>query len=265
MRPVKLALVQFQSVAYDVPANVEKGLKFVEDAARQGADLIVFPELFLTGYDPDAIGERPEELAQNIDGFAVQAFATAAAANHINLVVPFPLKDDKGIYNSAAVIDRSGTVVGVYHKVHLWEGERAVFQPGDRYLAAELDFGKVGVLICYDAGFPEAARTLALRGVELIVVPAAFSGEMKYRWDIYFPARALENSCFLAAVNAAGPIGKEYMFGNNKLVNPYGKVVMDGTLNAEEMQVVEIDLDESARYPYPYLKDLRTDTYVYKG
>ncbi|MFD1775297.1 nitrilase-related carbon-nitrogen hydrolase [Paenibacillus rhizophilus] len=267
MRKVKLALVQFESVVMDVPANVNKGLHFVREAARQGADLIVFPELFLTGCDTDVIGHRYHNLAQHIDGSAVQAFAESARTHNINMVIPTALKQSEGDFlcNSAVIIDRSGAVAGTYSKVHLWEDEKEYFKPGNHYSVFEMDFGKLGVLICYDAGFPEAARTLALQGAELIVIPSAFSVELKYRWDLYFQSRALENTCFVAAVNGSGPIGKQYMFGNNKIANPLGEIVLEGDLKREDMQVLEIDLDEFGNYSYPYLKDLRMDTYGYQA
>jgi predicted amidohydrolase len=263
MRPVKLALVQFESAVADVAANVEKGLRYIRDAAAQKADLIVFPELFLTGCDTDSIGKEYFELAQSIDGPAVSAFAEAARLHSINIAVPLPLKQVGNMLptNSVVILDREGLVAGVYSKVHLWEGEQDCFSPGDGYIVLEMDFGKLGLLICYDAGFPEAARAVAMQGAELIIVPAAFSTELQYRWDIYFQARALENTCFVAAVNGSGAIGQLHLYGNNRVADPSGKIVLEGGLHQEEMQLCVIDLDVIARYPHPYFKDLRMDTY----
>ncbi|AKG36427.1 nitrilase-related carbon-nitrogen hydrolase [Paenibacillus durus] len=266
MATVKLALVQFESALMDVAANVRKGLEFVEQASRQGADLIVFPELFVTGYDTDVIGDRYHELAEDTGGSTVRAFRGAAEKHSINIVLPMALKrSEGGIANGAVIIDRSGAVAGTYSKVHLWEDERKYFEPGDVCSPYQLDFGKLGVLICYDAGFPEAARTLALQGVKLIVTPSAFSIEDKHRWDIYFPARALENTCFVAGINGVG--GGLRLFGNNKLANPKGELIVSGHLNEEDMQVLEIDLDEADECSKltPYLRDLRMDTYGYQA
>ncbi|CQR51592.1 nitrilase-related carbon-nitrogen hydrolase [Paenibacillus riograndensis] len=268
METVKLALVQFESALMDVAANVRKGLRFVEQASRQGAGLIVFPELFVTGYNTDVISHRYHELAEDIDGPTVWAFREAAQTHNINIVIPMALKQSEGgTANGAVIIDRSGAIAGTYSKVHLWEDERKYFKPGDICAPYELDFGKLGVLICYDAGFPEAARTLALQGVKLIVTPSAFSLEDKHRWDIYFPARALENTCFVAGINGVGSEGGLRLFGNNKLANPRGDLILNGDLNEEAMQVLEIDLNEAAECSrqIPYLRDLRMDTYGYQA
>ncbi|WP_223068638.1 nitrilase-related carbon-nitrogen hydrolase [Paenibacillus caui] len=266
METVKLALVQFESVLMDVSANVQKGVRFVREAARQGADLIVFPELAVTGYNTDVIGDRYHELAEDLDGFSVKSFSEAARKHRINIVIPMALRQAEGsITNSAVVIDRSGAVAGTYSKIHLWEDERKYFKPGDDCSPFEMDFGKLGILICYDAGFPEAARTLALQGAKLIVTPSAFSLEDKHRWDIYFPSRALENTCFVGGVNGVG--GGLRLFGNNKFAGPRGELVLDASLNNEEMQVLEIDLNEATECSKqtPYLRDLRMDTYGYKA
>ncbi|QWU15574.1 nitrilase-related carbon-nitrogen hydrolase [Paenibacillus sophorae] len=268
MATVKLALVQFESALMDVAANVRKGLKFVEQASREGADLIVFPELFVTGYDTDVIGGRYHELAEDTGGLTVGAFREAARTHNINIVIPMALKrSEGGIANGAVIIRRNGELAGTYSKVHLWEDERKVFKPGDVCAPYELDFGKLGVLICYDAGFPEAARTLALQGAKLIVTPSAFSLEDKHRWDIYYPARALENTCFVAGINGVSREGGLRLFGNNKLANPRGELILSGILNEEGMQVLEIDLDEADECSKltPYLRDLRMDTYGYQA
>ncbi|MDB5053367.1 MAG: Nitrilase/cyanide hydratase and apolipoprotein N-acyltransferase [Bacilli bacterium] len=269
MRIVKLALVQFESTMMAVAANVQKGLQFVRDASRQKADLIVFPELFTTGYNMDIIQNRYHDLGEKIDGFTVQTFREAAKKHNINIVIPIALKKqmDGVVYNSAIVIHRNGVIAGDYSKTHLWEDEKYYFRPGDDYPVFDLDFGKIGILICYDAGFPEAARILALNGAELIMSPAAFSLPDKNRWDIYFKSRALENGCFVAGINGVGCDGDLQLFGNNKIVNPRGDVLMEAKLNEEEMQLFEIDLEEVAecRKVIPYLKDLRMDTYGYKA
>uniref|UniRef100_UPI000472B03F nitrilase-related carbon-nitrogen hydrolase n=1 Tax=Paenibacillus forsythiae TaxID=365616 RepID=UPI000472B03F len=231
-----------------------------------GADLVVFPELFVTGYNTDVIGDRYQELAEDTGGSTVKAFREAARTHGINIVVPMALKRaDGAVTNGAVIIGRDGALRGTYSKVHLWEDERKYFEPGGACSPYELDFGKLGVLICYDAGFPEAARTLALQGAKLIVTPSAFSIEDKHRWDIYYPARALENTCFVAGVNGVG--GGLRLFGNNKLANPRGELIVSGNLNEEDMQVLEIDLDEADEYSKqtPYLRDLRMDTYGYQA
>ncbi|MCQ6562957.1 nitrilase-related carbon-nitrogen hydrolase [Paenibacillus mendelii] len=269
MRIVNVALVQFESKIMDVSANILKGLKFVQDAARQGADLIVFPELFTTGYNTDFVGKKYRELGEGLEGPTVQTFREAAKVYRINIVLPLVFKKPMSgvVYNSAVVINRNGDVVGEHSKTHLWDEEKKYFSSGDDYPVFELDCGRIGVLICYDAGFPEAARMLALDGVELILSPAAFSIEDRSRWNIYFPSRALENGCFVAGINAVGREGDLNFFGNNKVASPRGELILDANLFVEEMQLVKLDLDEveASRRAVPYLKDLRRDTYYMKA
>lgn len=265
MRNIKLALVQFESKMMDVKYNVEKGLNFIGDASGQNADLIVFPELFTTGYNPDIIKDKYYELSENLEGPSVKVLCEAARKNNINVVAPLILeKQMKGvIYNSAVVIGRDGEIIGTYSKTHLWAGERFYFKPGEDYPVFNMDFGKLGVMICYDGGFPEVSRILALRGSELILCPSAFPTWDKDMWDIYFKSRALENACFVAGINRVGKEGSTHMFGNNKIANPRGKLLMDAVCDKEEMQIIEIDLDDVTEYrkSVPYLKDRRIQTY----
>ena len=135
------------------------------------------------------------------------------------------------------LIDRKGYVIGYYGKTHLWADEKKYFASANDYPVYDMNCCKVGAMICYDAGFPEVSRMLALKGAELILAPSAFSMIDKNRWDIYFQARALENSCFVAGINGVGGQG-EVLFGNNKLFNPKCEKILEGRLNQEEMQIV---------------------------
>ncbi|MDK2878831.1 MAG: beta-ureidopropionase [Thermoanaerobacteraceae bacterium] len=265
MRNVKLALVQFESKMMDVKFNVEKGLDFVKNASQQGADIVVFPELFTTGYNPNIIQKKYYDLAETLDGPTVSAFRETAEKFSVNIILPIVLQKQMPgiIYNSAVVIGREGEILGYYSKTHLWAGERFYFKAGDEYPVFNMDFGKVGIMICYDGGFPEVSRILALKGAELILCPSAFPIWDKDMWDIYFKSRALENACFVAGINRVGKEESLHMFGNNKIANPRGKILMESDLDVEQMQVFQIDLDEVLEYrkDVPYLKDRRIHTY----
>jgi predicted amidohydrolase len=265
MNKIKLALVQFDSKIKDVEYNLKKGLKFVKEAGEKKADIIVFPELFTTGYNVDIIKSDYFDLAETINGNTINTLKKEAMNNNINIVAPIALeKEIKGvIYNSAVVIDRLGNILGSYDKTHLWAGDKFYFKEGNSYPVFELDFGKIGIMICYDGGFPEVSRILALKGAELILCPSAFPIWDKYMWDIYFKSRALENVCFVAGINRVGKEEKLEMFGNNKLCNPRGEVLLDAIINKEDMQIVEIDLDlvKEHRKKIPYLKDRKIDSF----
>lgn len=261
MAKVSLAMVQFHSILQNAAVNVERIIQFMREASGRKARLIVFPELCISGYSL-AIGREYYKLGEGLAGRHVQQLCQAAKMYQLHAVIPMPLIKDQMLYNSAVLIDSNGRIAGDYSKTHLWGEEKNFFQAGSDYPVYDLDFGKLGVMICYDAGFPEVARMLALKGAELIVVPAAFSPLHKKRWDIYFQARALENSCFVAGIN--GVDGQhEMLFGNNKLFGPQGDLLVEGSVQQEEMQIAEFDLTEVAkcRADHSYLSQLRLATY----
>jgi predicted amidohydrolase len=265
VRNVKLSLVQFNSKIMDVASNIEKAKSFMEEASSKGSDLIVFPELFTTGYNPDSIGDHYFDLAEDETGYSVKELSKAAADFNINVVAPIALKSNMPgvIYNSAVVINRKGDYQGSYHKSHVWAKERTYFKEGSEFPVFKLDIGVIGLMICYDGGFPEVSRLLALKGAELILCPSAFPTQDKDLWDIYFKSRSLENGCFVAGINRVGTGEDAGLFGNNQLYNPRGKQLLYGNLHEEEMQTVEINLDDVAEYrkQIPYLKDLRLEIY----
>ena len=118
------------------------------------------------------------------------------------------------------------------------------FRAGDEFPVFETDLGKLGIMICYDAGFPEVARHLALQGAELIVAPCAFRKADKQMWDIYFKARALENALFVAATNRVGHEGDLHLFGSAVVSNPAGFLLAESPEDRENMLVADIDLEE---------------------
>lgn len=266
MRNMTLGLVQMDCTIMDKAANVKKAISYMEEAAKQHVDLICFPELFSTGYSPDIIGERYTDLAEAPDGATFRALAEAAKRLNMYVVAPIALTGEMAgvLYNGLIVIDRQGQLMGTYSKTHLWAGERFYFRPGCDYPVFDMDFGKVGLMICYDGGFPEVARCLALNGAELILCPSAFRVQDKDMWDIYYASRALENGCFVGGINRVGDEGSLHMFGNNKLFNPRGKLLAEASVDHEELLVHTIDLDEVASYrvrEIVYLRDRRPETY----
>ncbi|MFT8362201.1 MAG: carbon-nitrogen hydrolase family protein [Sporolactobacillus sp.] len=262
---VKLALIQFHAKVLAINENCSKAMRYMEEAAEQNADIVAFPELFYCGYHEDALTQHRDQLSQTLDGPIVQMFCAKAKELAINAVIPIILKEKEKLYNSAVLIDRKGHVVGVHHKVQLWAQEQQWFEAGNQFKTFILDGVTIGLLICYDSGFPEAARMLALQGAELIIVPTAFETPDKYRWDIYYQARALENGVYVAALNHAGEENGLHYFGNNRVVDPDGQMISEGSIGKEEMQLVTIDRNhvKKAQEKVPYLKDLLTSGYGY--
>lgn len=266
MAQMKLALVQFQSVLGDVQASLARALPLVDEAAAAGANMVVFPELFTTGYHLDTVGPRMAELAEPISGPTVRALQEAARKNHVYIVAPIALLHElEGVpYNSAVFVNADGSVQGSFDKVHLWALERFYFRAGCQYPVFDTEFGRVGVMICYDMGFPEAARSLALQGTELIVCPSAWCVEDADVWRINGPCRALENTVFLGAANRIGHEGDDlYMHGDSTVYGPRGNVIARAQAEEECIVFANIDFDEvrKHRVTSPYLRDRRADTY----
>lgn len=258
----KIALAQFNSSINDVYENNMKMVRMIRQASANQADIIVFPELFSTGYNLDIIGDKIYEMACPDDGDTIELAKSEARLGNIHVIAPIAYKDENGIYNSAAVIDSKGNLLNVYHKNNLWDKEQKYFNYGNHdYRVYETPFGKFGVIICYDVDFPETCRNLALAGAEIIFVPAAWATTHRNLWDIYLPARALENTVFIAGVNRTGVEGEVIYFGDSKVFDPTGSLISRAGENTEEILYCDIDVltIPGIRKDFPYLKELRKD------
>jgi len=248
-----------------VPGSKGKNLAILQRAARgaaeQGAGLIMFPEMFLTGYN---IGDTVFNLAESSTGPSAEKAAEIARKTGIALLYGYPERSQEGIYNSALLIDAQGKMLANCRKTHLYgDQENRCFQPGDELVLAELEGLKIGFLICYDVEFPEAARMLAVAGAELIAVPTALMEPYCRTARILVPARALENQVFVAYVNRCGAEGDLDYCGLSCVAGPDGKDVVRAG-RTEELLVADIDVSAitAAKGEYPYLGDLRPDLYA---
>ena len=246
-RNVKLALVQMNSVKGDLDENLNTIEKYAKAAGKEHADLIVFPELCTCGYYSDVYLHHREQASFQTDDGRMKRLMKIAKENHLNMVVGTMLRREDTYTNSAVLIDDSGKVLHIHDKVFLWDDENLAFSGGKEFSVIEMPFGKLGMMICYDAGFPENARSMALQGAELIVTPAAFAKTktQRYRWETYFRSRALENTCYVVGINAAGGEGENIFFGNNVLFDPNGYQISAGCDDTEEMQMIQIDLNKA--------------------
>ena len=155
-------IVQTTSLPYDKEANLRRALTKMEEAKAKGTDLILFPEMFLTGY---LIKDKLRELAEDLEtGEALAVLKAKAKELNMGVIVGLPaLTDPNGKpHNTVVMIDRDGTIAGAAHKTHMFGGEEKMFDPGDSHKAFDTSFGRMGILVCYDGEFPETARTLAL-------------------------------------------------------------------------------------------------------
>lgn len=264
-RQFKIALVQYQSVLGDLQKNADRAVEMVREAAAKGAKIVCFPEMFNTGYNFQLIGDGFHNCGETIDGHTITRLQKVAKECACYVIAPITLeKKVKGVfYNAAVVIDDEGVVLGDYSKHHLWAAERYYFHAGEDIPVFDTKYGKIGVMICYDAGFPETARVLTLKGAELIFMPSAWRIQDWDMWNLNIPQRALENTLYVAGVNRFGHEDDLYMFGNSKVAGWRGRIIAESKEEKEEIVYAEIDLDQltKARLDIHYLKDRRPDSY----
>lgn len=264
-RQFKIALVQYQSVLGDLQKNADRAVEMVRESAAKGAKIVCFPEMFNTGYNFQLIGDGFHNCGETIDGHTITRLQKVAKECACYVIAPITLeKKVKGVfYNAAVVIDDEGVVLGDYSKHHLWAAERYYFHAGEDIPVFDTKYGKIGVMICYDAGFPETARILTLKGAELIFMPSAWRIQDWDMWNLNIPQRALENTLYVAGVNRFGHEDDLYMFGNSKVADWRGRIIAESKEEKEEIVYAEIDLDQltKARLDIHYLKDRRPDSY----
>ena len=264
-RQFKIALVQYQSVLGDLQKNADRAVEMVREAAAKGAKIVCFPEMFNTGYNFQLIGDGFHNCGETIDGHTITRLQKVAKECACYVIAPITLeKKVKGVfYNAAVVIDDEGVVLGDYSKHHLWAAERYYFHAGEDIPVFDTKYGKIGVMICYDAGFPETARVLTLKGAELIFMASAWRIQDWDMWNLNIPQRALENTLYVAGVNRFGHEDDLYMFGNSKVADWRGRIIAESKEEKEEIVYAEIDLDQltKARLDIHYLKDRRPDSY----
>jgi len=271
MREVTIATVQMKPKLGEPEENLEKMSDLVAKiAGQQKVDLIVFPELITSGYE---CGVRFVDLAQRVPGVSVNVMAQRAQEFGVHIAFGLPTKEkvESIIFNSAVLIGPDGELVGEYRKVHLKGEERMAFRAGYRYLVYECQFGLVGLLLGYDLAFPEAARSLALDGAELLVVCGNWEKPHRDEWRTYVLARAYENALFVAASNRVGDDVTYSFFGDSTIVGPRGQVYatlageVDPKTNepAEGYCVARIDLAEvrQRREEFQTLQNREPDSY----
>ncbi len=262
-----VAVIQMKSKLFDTWTNLARAVEFVEEAVREGADLICLPEGFLTGYDADRIEEIIVH-AEPIDGNCMQTMQILARDHKVHILVPFFARSNDGVRNSAFLIDDEGKIACSYSKTHLIGTEKNNIIPGNLLPVWETKLGKIGILICYDVCFPETARVLAMKGAELLLVPSAWrTGSYFSRWwKLDLSCRALDDLLYIAAPNLAGPCGEDGSFaGLSRIIDPTGDILAGRGEEEEGIAYSTIDLRriKKERSDNTVLDDLRKDLYSY--
>ncbi|HSQ20064.1 MAG TPA: carbon-nitrogen hydrolase family protein [Blastocatellia bacterium] len=245
MGKIKVACVQIDVAIGDVKSNRQKIVGRLRTAADEGAELSIFPECGLTGYCFDSLDEAAP-FAEQIDGASAEAIANACRETGTHAVVGFIERERTNFYNAAMLVGPGG-VIGNYRKVHLpFLGVDRFLTPGDKpFRVFELPLGRIGINICYDASFPEAARALKLLGAELIILPTNWPAGAWRTAEFVINSRACENHLNFAAVNRCGTERGWQFIGRSKVVDYNGDTIAEASREAEEMLMVEVDLQEA--------------------
>jgi beta-ureidopropionase len=256
-------------------AMIEKHLGLIEQAARQGVQVLCLQELFYGPYFCAEQDTRWYHLVERIpEGPTVRLMQEQAKKYGMVMVVPIYEEEMTGVYyNSAAVIDAGGKYLGKYRKHHIphcepgfWE--KFYFKPGNTgYPVFETAAGKVGVYICYDRHFPEGARALGLAGAEIVFNPSAtVAGLSEYLWKLEQPAHAVANQYFVGAINRVGreaPWNIGEFYGSSYFCDPRGQIVAQAGRDKDEVVVADLDLEkiEEVRHVWQFFRDRRPESY----
>ncbi|AJY77629.1 carbon-nitrogen hydrolase family protein [Paenibacillus beijingensis] len=245
MTELKIAIAQTDSKIMDKEHNVQKAEQILDRIGGE-ADVVCFPELFTTGYNFDIIGDAYYELAETIPGPTVERLTAKAKQYGIAVLGTIVEKDGEQegvLYDTTFVINEKGEYSGKYRKAHLYPTEHRYFRSGSDFPVFDICGVKAGVAICYDHGFGEMFRIMALKGAQVIFIPSAIPKNFEYLLDLRTRARAQDNQLFTVAVNRVGAEDDVVYCGNSKIVNPRGEVIHQAG-DGEEVLIGTIDLSE---------------------
>lgn len=274
---VRVAAIQ-NACSADVAANVENAVQSVRQAAAAGAKVICLQEMFTSLYFCQTETHAHFGLAESIPGPTTEHLCEVAAELEVVIVAGLFERRAAGLYhNTAVVIDADGTMVGVYRKMHIPDDpfyyEKFYFTPGDLgFQAFDTRYGRVGVCVCWDQWFPEAARLTALAGAEILVYPTAigwladdkpvYGPAQQSAWQTMMRSHAIANGLFVVAPNRVGVEENIEFWGTSFICDPYGNFI---AMAGDQPQVLLADCDlgllDVARTHWPFLRDRRIDAY----
>jgi len=280
MSKVKVGLVQM-SCSGNMNSNMDKAIEGIREAASKGANIVCLQELFTSLYFCDVEDYENFKLAESIPGPSTDLLSAVAQETGVVIIASLFEKRAQGLYhNTTAVIDADGKYLGKYRKMHIPDDpayfEKFYFTPGDLgYKVFETKYGKIGVLICWDQWYPEAARLTALMGAEILFYPTAIgwatiqdeatNTEQYNAWQTIQRSHAVANGVHVVSVNRVGfeQNGAMKFWGGSFIANPFGSLIVKATHDQEEVIVTELDLSktDSYRTHWPFLRDRRIDSY----
>jgi N-carbamoylputrescine amidase len=275
---VKVGLVQ-TSCTSNIQININKAIDGIKTAALSGANIVCLQELFASLYFCDTQDHANFNLAESIPGPTTIKLQEVAKELGVVIIASLFEKRTAGLFhNTTAVINSDGSYLGIYRKSHIPDdpgfNEKFYFAPGDTgYKVFDTEFGKLGVLICWDQWYPEAARITSLMGAEILFYPTAIGWELdtttevnneQYQaWQTIQRSHAIANGVHVVAVNRVGVEGISKFWGGSFVSNPFGTVLYQAPHDNEDVHVHELDLDKNAYYRsiWPFLRDRRIDNY----
>ncbi|APJ04748.1 N-carbamoylputrescine amidase [Silvanigrella aquatica] len=273
---VKLAIVQM-AMSNVLKVNLEKATQFIQESVHKGANIILLPELFENHYFCQEQHDHLFDLAHEVETHPfLPHFQKLAKEFHVVLPISFFEKCGQAYYNSIAMIDADGTLLGVYRKSHIPDGpcyqEKYYFNPGDTgFKVWTTKFGKIGIGICWDQWFPECARSMVLQGADLLLYPTAIGSEppeahaidTKDMWQRAMIGHAVCNSVYLAAPNRVGSEKNMTFYGSSFISNYMGDKVAEADRNSECILYADLNFKEAQtfRAGMGFFRDRRPDLY----
>lgn len=277
---IKVGTIQMKCVA-DKNANIEKAISHIRKAANAGAQIVCLQELFASLYFCDKQDQANFSLAEEIPGKSTVILQDVAREKGIVIIASLFERRTAGIYhNTTAVIDADGTYLGMYRKSHIPDdpgfNEKFYFTPGDTgYKVFQTKYAKIGVLICWDQWYPEAARITSLMGAEILFYPTAIGWDVNEKetainqeqyqaWQTIQRSHAIANGVHVVSVNRVGIESGTQFWGGSFVANPFGTLTYLASQDKEETEVTEIDISQSESYRtiWPFFRDRRIDTYA---
>ncbi len=266
MLKVNVALAQISCKVGDKKYNIDVMERDIKQAKKRGANLVVFPELALTGY---VCRDLVYELAEPVPGPSIRYLEEVARKENVYVIFGMLERSDKAggvLYNTAVLLGSDG-FIGKYQKMHLpthsvFE-EKRYFRQGYHAPVFETDVGKLGLIICYDVFFPEITRLLRLRGSQLIICISASPTVRRGFFEVLTAARAMENTAFLAYVNLVGVENGLQFWGGSRIIGPSGGIISQAKCDEEDLVLGEIDYADLERVEVfvPALRDLRPELF----
>jgi N-carbamoylputrescine amidase len=267
---VKVCAVQM-SPSKDIDSSIVKAMDFLSMAAKNKANVVCFPELFLMSWflqdkSPEKIRENIK-AAESLDGKTVNLFKEQAKKFNIVIIVPFFERHEDNYYNSSAVISEEGGIIGVYRKVHLpgleYYHEKSYFSGGNEFPVFKTSFGNIGIQMGWDNFYPESSRILSLKGAEIIFAPTASAFSTNGKWFLSISANAFLNGVYILRVNRVGRDKPLDFYGKSFCVTPGGNIIDDFAGINECALIYNIDTKEveRARENWPFIENRSKDAY----